>query len=105
MSMRNFKKYRQLNKEKQTDVANWLGIERSTYAKYEVGATEPPFSTLVRLAEHWNASVYDLMGYEDIKSSTDGISGAKREMIEIVDQLSDEQIKKLIQIATVALDL
>ncbi len=103
--MRNFKKYRQLNKEKQTDVANWLGIERSTYAKYETGATEPPFSTLVRLAEHWNASVYDLMGYEDAKSSTDDISGAKREMIKIVDQLSDEQVSKLIQIATVALDL
>lgn len=103
--MRNFKKYRQLNKEKQTDVANWLGIERSTYAKYETGATEPPFSTLVRLAEHWNASVYDLMGYGDTKSSTDDISGAKREMMKIVDQLSDEQVSKLIQIATVALDL
>lgn len=105
MSMRNFKKYRQQNKEKQTDVANWLGIERSTYSKYEAGATEPPFSTLVRLAEHWNTSVYELMGYSGIKSSTDNVSGAKQEILEIVDRLSDEQIRKLIQLANVALDL
>ena len=92
--MRNFKKYRQLNKEKQTDVANWLGIDRSTYSKYEAGTTEPPFSTLVRLAEHWNASVYDLMGYEDEKSPAGRLPGEVKSAMEAFMHLPPEAQKE-----------
>lgn len=46
----------------QQDVANWLGIERSTYGKYETGGSEPTFDTLCRLADFFNVSVEYLMG-------------------------------------------
>ncbi len=98
--MRNFKKYRQLNKEKQTDVANWLGIDRSTYSKYEAGTTEPPFSTLVRLAEHWNASVYDLMGYEDEKSPAGRLPGeviGAAQMLMSLDETTRQRMIDLLE--------
>lgn len=96
--MRNFKKYRQLNKEKQTDVANWLGVDRSTYSKYEAGASEPPFSTLVRLSEHWNASVYDLMGYEDKKSPAGRLPSEVVDAAQLLMSLDDATKQRMIDL-------
>ena len=96
--MRNFKKYRQINKEKQTDVANWLGIDRSTYAKYEAGSTEPPFSTLVRLAEHWNTTVYDLMGYEDKKSPAGRMPSEVIEAAQLLNSLDSATRQRMIDL-------
>lgn len=96
--MRNFKEYRLSHKEKQTDVANWLGVDRSTYAKYETGDTEPPFSTLVRLAEHWDASVYDLMGYEDKKSPAGRLPSEVFEAAKMLDALDANTKQRMIDL-------
>ena len=53
----------------QKEVADFLGIERSTYAKYESGASEPAFETLRRLAEYFETSTDELMGFEKLTSS------------------------------------
>lgn len=46
----------------QQDLADWLGIERSTYGKYETGDSEPNFDTICRLADFFDVSVEYLMG-------------------------------------------
>ena len=61
--MRNLKSYRQRAKKTQKEIADYLGIERSTYAKYESGASEPTFDTLRRLADLYGASIDELMGF------------------------------------------
>lgn len=48
----------------QKDVANFLGVDRTTYVKYENGVNEPDYNTLVKLAEFFNVSVDYLLGRE-----------------------------------------
>lgn len=38
----------------QKEVAEMLGIDRTTYTKYETGVTEPPFCTIKAIAEIYN---------------------------------------------------
>lgn len=66
--MRNLKPLRIKAKKTQKDVAGYLGIERSTYAKYESGTSEPTFDTLQRLAALYEVSVDYLMGSNPIYS-------------------------------------
>ena len=47
----------------QQEVADFLGVERTTYVKYECGASEPPTATLVRLADFFGVSVDFLVGH------------------------------------------
>lgn len=57
-------------KKTQKEVADFLGIERSTYAKYENESSEPTFDTLRRLAEYFGTSSDELMGFEKNISSS-----------------------------------
>lgn len=63
--MNNFKRFRELHDESQQDVADFLGIERSTYTKYESESKAPPFQRIQQLAEHWGTSVSALMGMDE----------------------------------------
>lgn len=53
----------------QKDIASILGIDRSTYAKYETGDSEPNFDTICRLADFFDVSVEYLMGRPGAKKA------------------------------------
>lgn len=53
---------------KQTDAAQELGINYSTYAMYEVDRREPNFETLVSIANHYSVTTDYLLGVSDCKS-------------------------------------
>lgn len=61
--MEMLKQLRQSRKMTQQDVAQFLGVDRSTYVKYERGTSDPPTATLVRLADYFNVSVDFLLGH------------------------------------------
>lgn len=63
--MRNLKMLRAQAKETQAEVATILGVDRTTYAKYEAGASEPSFDTLQKLARHFSVTTGFLMGEEE----------------------------------------
>lgn len=46
----------------QKQMAEVLNIDRTTYVKYESGASEPTFNTLTRLAEYFNVTVDFILG-------------------------------------------
>lgn len=48
----------------QQEVAAHLGVERSTYVKYERGNSDPPSSALVKLADMFGVSVDYLLGHD-----------------------------------------
>lgn len=48
---------------RQWQIAEHLGIDRSTYAYYESGKSEPTHATLVRLAEFYDIRIDQLMGF------------------------------------------
>ena len=58
--LRNFRKE---NGYSQSHLANILGIERSTYTYYETGKTVPVVFDLMRLADLYNTTLDDLLGF------------------------------------------
>lgn len=61
-NMINLKMLRARAKETQADVARDLGVDRTTYSKYEAGSSEPSFEILDKLSKHFNVSVDFLLG-------------------------------------------
>ncbi len=47
---------------KQVDMASFLGIDRTTYVKYESGTNEPSKDTIIKLADYFNVSVDYIVG-------------------------------------------
>ncbi len=62
--MERLKNLRTDAKMTQQDVARLLGVERSTYVKYERGQSDPPTATLVRLADYFSVTVDYLIGHD-----------------------------------------
>lgn len=46
----------------QKDVAAHLGVDRTTYVKYELGTSEPSFEILQKLADFYNVSIDYILG-------------------------------------------
>lgn len=90
----------------QKEFAKRFGAAQNTVSQWETGARSIDDETLCKLSAYFGVSVDYLLGLSDEKKSpAENLSGAKREMIELVDQLSDEQVSKLLQIAKAALAL
>ncbi|WNX85760.1 helix-turn-helix transcriptional regulator [Agathobaculum sp. NTUH-O15-33] len=89
-------------KPTQKEVAFFLGVDRSTYNKYETGDSEPNFDTICRLADYFGVSVEYLMGRTDKKKPPipDGISGLSPKQIkilEMMDQMTTEQQDEMVR--------
>lgn len=90
----------------QKDFAKIFGAAQNTVSQWETGSRRIDDKTLCELAEYFDVSVDYLLGRSNEKKSPAGnISEAKLEMIDLIDRLSDDQVRKLLQIATAALDL
>lgn len=85
----------------QQDVADWLGIDRSTYGKYEQGSSEPTFDTLHKLADFFGVSMEYLMGLPELKkASTPEEVNALPEaqaLREVMETLSPEDRQRVLE--------
>ena len=59
-----FKELRMNNGETQLQISQMLGIDRTTYTKYETGVSDPPSGFIIQLASHYDVSVGYLLGTE-----------------------------------------
>ena len=55
------KEYRISNKKSQQDVANYLGVDISTYNKYEKGSRKLNNEVVRKIAEYYNIKVSDIL--------------------------------------------
>ncbi len=53
---RNLKQIRKSANITQKDVADKIGVNRTTYTKWETGVTEPPFSCILDMIDLFNES-------------------------------------------------
>lgn len=63
--MNNLRKLREKKGVYQRDVAEYLGVERTTYVKYERGDSEPNFEMLRRLADYFSVSIDTILGRDN----------------------------------------
>lgn len=56
-------------------IANAIGVDKTTYNKYETGKSQPDFDTVQKLADFFGVSVDYLLGRSDTRNS-DIIEGA-----------------------------
>ena len=85
--MNNFKRFRDLHQESQQDIADFLGVGRTTYTKYETGRIKPPYAKIERLAQHWNTTVANLMGTDEDTKNPTGIPDEVYDMARTVMSL------------------
>jgi len=81
----------------QTEVAKKIGIAQVTYCNYENGNREPDINTLIKLADLFKVSIDELFGYKQTTQEEKPISKSKRFIIENLDKLSNQEIKKVVK--------
>lgn len=64
MFAENLKKFRNLAGLRQDDVAKIIGLDRSAYAYYESGKTEPSIENLKKIAKAFGVDINCLIGFE-----------------------------------------
>lgn len=57
----------------QIELSQYLGIDQTTYSRYETGATEPDIATLKKLANFFDVSIDYLLENDRSLSDTDEI--------------------------------
>nr|WP_297175158.1 helix-turn-helix domain-containing protein [uncultured Agathobaculum sp.] len=76
----------------QKDIAAFLGVDRSTYNKYETGDSEPNFDTICRLADFFGVSVEYLMGRPGATKrplTSEDMSGLTEKQIKILELMGE----------------
>jgi transcriptional regulator with XRE-family HTH domain len=76
-----------LQKTSQADVARAIGVDRTTYSKYETGDSEPDLENVRKLADFYDVTVDYLLGRED---SSRIISHEKKQI-----ELTEKELKEI----------
>lgn len=99
--MLRLKELRLSAKKTQKELAALLGVDRTTYTKYETGASEPTFETLSRLASYYQVSIEYLMGMPTAQKNVSTVctvdTDKLQQLKELVDQLTPEQQQELLR--------
>ena len=85
----------------QKDVANYLGIDRTTYLKYENGSSNPNISRLIKLANFFDTTPNYLLGedVEQVNISTKHIMNQDsnlNELLNLYNKLDNKSKNRLL---------
>ena len=81
---------KQLRTEKglyQKDIATYLGVDRTTYVKYENGSSEPSNEILSKLADYFGVTTDYLLGREEKSPVSPAVTTEDAELIEYLEEL------------------
>ncbi len=94
-SMRKYRKSKRLTQEQ---VANLIGIRRSTYSRYEEGTNRPSWKVLMLLADLYGITMDELVGREMRSSQGEDMVGKLTEETAIRRQQEDEEIQRMLRL-------
>lgn len=83
------KTLRKEKKQTQQQIADLLGVRRSTYGEYERGKILPPFDKIKILAEHFGVSVNFFVDGEERETSEIDVSKQLNEALQQLKNTSD----------------
>lgn len=76
----------------QKDVAKYLGVDRTTYVKYERGDSEPSIDIIKKLANYFDVTVDFLVGKEKKANTLDEqLSGIEFALYGEIHDLTDDE--------------
>ena len=78
---------RELHEMKQQDVADVLGVSRSTYANYESGRRAPDIDTLIHLADIYGITLDELTGHHVKPSNSIKLTSQNLRLLKSFNQL------------------
>lgn len=84
------KRLREDKKLSQQQLADRLNINRSTYARYELGQTQPDYETLQRLADFYGVSVDYLFGRENKKNLPELTAKDERDIAKRMEKIKKD---------------
>lgn len=102
------KELRSLKNLSQSDLANILSVDRSTYGKYETGDSSPDYEKLIKLADFFGVTVDYLIRKErNVMEKTIQIGNAEefQKLIEKAIILSNQLKETLQQIEDFKIDI
>lgn len=86
------KALRKANSKTQADIAEMLGILRTTYGEYERGRILPPMDRINRIAEHFSVSVDYLIGNtNDPHEKPTAKIDVSESVLELLDSLQNDR--------------
>jgi transcriptional regulator with XRE-family HTH domain len=80
---------------KQDDIANILGVVRSTYGNYEQGSREMDLSSIIKLADFYQVSLDYMLGRTDLPFHQESYSPDEVEFMERSLALYKEMKEKI----------
>ena len=57
--------FRERNNKTEDDLANYLGIQKKAYKRYESGEREPGIDKLYKLAKYYNCAIDDFINVDE----------------------------------------
>ena len=76
----------------QLQLSKNLNLAKATYARYEVGESEPTIETIIKIADYFNCSIDYLLGHETPGIlHLDSFTPAQQKLIELIKQLNPDQ--------------
>lgn len=91
------KKLRQSKGVLQKDVATHLGVDRTTYVKYERGDSEPNHDMLSKLADYFEVSIDYLLGRETSAQTIDEqLDGVEFALFGEIHDLTEEEKRDIL---------
>lgn len=90
---------REKNDWSQDKISKKLNISQQSYSKYETNRNEPDMKTIVNISKLFNVSTDYLLGLTKFKEPVNDLmkNPTNSEIIDHIDQLSDENIQKAIE--------
>ena len=90
----------------QAELAEKIGVGRSTIGMYENGNRQPDFETLEALADFFNVNMSTLLGEPDNKPwPTPVYTPEKQQLLNLVDGMTDDQAEKALELIKIALQM
>lgn len=90
------KKFRQITKKTQEEVAKELNLQKQTYQNYELAKREPDNAMLVKLADYFHVTIDELLGHEvPYTLNRVEFSQEQLELIEQIKSLNAKQCEKV----------
>ena len=95
---KNLKKYMELNRKTRREVCAALGYSYFTFSDWVNGKKMPRMDKVEQLANYFGVLKSDLIEEKKETAPEDGLSKAKKQLLDLAENCSEEDAERLLQV-------